>query len=119
MNFNIFGIPFTGSDICGFYGDYVEDLCSKWIQSNTLFPFFRNHNHIEATDQEFYKVGQHIEMSILNAMNLRYSIIKYLHNLFVQSDGTGLIYYPLHFAFSEDYELLVSDTVISTHCMIG
>lgn len=94
LNFNLFGVPFCGSDVCGFFGDYNENLCSKWIQSNTLFPFFRNHNHIESKDQEFYKIGANIEKSIYNAMNLRYSLLKYVYNLFVQSNGQGLIYYP-------------------------
>ena len=45
LNFNLFGIPFVGSDVCGFYGNFQEDLCCKWIRTNSLFPLFRNHNH--------------------------------------------------------------------------
>ena len=32
MNFNMFGIPHTGSDVCGYYGaDFSEELCARWI----------------------------------------------------------------------------------------
>jgi len=37
MNFNMFGIPFTGADVCGKYGDGViwnkqqqDEICARW-----------------------------------------------------------------------------------------
>lgn len=119
LNFNLFGIPFCGSDVCGFFGDYDEDLCSRWIQSNTVFPFFRNHNHIESKDQEFYKIGPDIEKSISNAMNLRYSLLKYIYNLFVLRRGKGLIYYPPAFEFVSDFAALSEPQTIESHVMVG
>jgi len=42
MNFNMFGIPLTGSDICGYYGTSVnEELCGRWFQLAKFSPLAR------------------------------------------------------------------------------
>lgn len=44
MNFNMFGIPLVGPDVCGFFGEAgQEELCARWVQLATFFPFARQH----------------------------------------------------------------------------
>ena len=45
MNFNMFGIPLVGPNICGFISsestDDESELCGRWIQLSTFYPFAR------------------------------------------------------------------------------
>ena len=50
MNFNMFGIPMVGPDVCGFFEDTDLDeaeqreLCARWIELSVFYPFARQHH---------------------------------------------------------------------------
>lgn len=110
FNFQLFGMPFTGVDLCGFAGNTTEELCARFMQAGALYPFSRNHNSIDARDQEPYAWGTEspVFKASKSSLKLRYSILKWYYSVFVRNNGTGSVFRPLFFEFPEDpylYEL--------------
>ncbi|KAF9581414.1 hypothetical protein BGW38_001583 [Lunasporangiospora selenospora] len=103
LNFGLFGIPFTGADICGFIGDTNEELCLRWQQLGALYPFARNHNTIGAASQEPYVWPNTVLPAARRSLELRYSLISYYYTLFQQSHQSGKpVWQPLFFQFPDD-----------------
>jgi alpha-glucosidase len=103
FNFNLFGIPMVGSDICGFEGDTTPELCARWMQVGAFYPFSRNHNSIFMKPQEPYVFRDYpfVLQSSLTSLQIRYSLLKYYYTLFVKNDGKGTVFRPLFFEFPE------------------
>ncbi|KAI7897105.1 alpha glucosidase [Mucor mucedo] len=105
LNFQMFGISFSGADICGFVGDATEELCTRWIELGALYPFSRMHNNDRSTDQEPYIWQSTAEASRI-ALRIRYSLLPYLYTLFEESNrmGTG-VWRPLFFEYPEHIDV--------------
>ena len=86
FNFQIFGIPMTGDDICGFFFDADDKLCSRWYSLGSLYPFSRNHKILEAIEQEPYAFYErdYNETYTLNmakyALRIRYSLLRFFYS---------------------------------------
>ncbi|KAI1334512.1 glycoside hydrolase family 31 protein [Xylariaceae sp. FL0016] len=88
LSFSLFGIPMFGVDTCGFADDSNEELCNRWMQLSAFFPFYRNHNEINAIGQEPYLWPSVAEASRV-AMKIRYALLPYIYTAFYLSHSTG------------------------------
>ena len=111
FNFGIFGMPYTGADICGFMSSTTPELCARWYQIGALYPFARNHNHDAARDQEPWALNRpDFEETARKALKLRYSLLKWYYAQFIEKNGTGLVFKPLFFEFPEETTLYEDDS---------
>ncbi|XP_008581186.1 PREDICTED: maltase-glucoamylase, intestinal [Galeopterus variegatus] len=91
LEFNLFGIPMVGPDICGFLLDTSEELCRRWMQLGAFYPFSRNHNGQGYKDQDPAAFGA--DSLLLNSsrhyLNIRYTLLPYLYTLFYRAHSRG------------------------------
>lgn len=111
FNFNLFGIPHVGTDLCGFDYNTTEELCARSMQAGAFFPFSRNHNQIYRLLQEPYIWGTDsiVYKASRNSLKTRYSILKWYYSLFVRGSGRGSIFNPVFFSFPNEELYSVHD----------
>eukprot|EP00743_Colponemidia_sp_Colp-15_P001390 GILK01001525.1.p1 GENE.GILK01001525.1~~GILK01001525.1.p1 ORF type:complete len:894 (-),score=148.33 GILK01001525.1:161-2842(-) len=110
FNFQMFGIPLVGADVCGFAQDTNAELCSRWMALGSFYPFYRNHNHNESIPQEPYALGDTVLTVSRKFLRLRYSLLPFWYTQFalVSSNG-GSVVQPLFFEFPQDLQLAQFD----------
>eukprot|EP00830_Metopus_es_P015414 TRINITY_DN4440_c0_g3_i2.p1 TRINITY_DN4440_c0_g3~~TRINITY_DN4440_c0_g3_i2.p1 ORF type:complete len:886 (+),score=154.41 TRINITY_DN4440_c0_g3_i2:58-2715(+) len=101
-SFQMYGIPLVGADICGFIFDTTEELCARWMQVGSFYPFSRNHNDIHSKPQEPY-IWEKVATASRNAIRQKYSILRYYYTkLFEVSLYGGSLVRPMFFEFPKD-----------------
>uniref|UniRef100_A0A914Z803 Uncharacterized protein n=1 Tax=Panagrolaimus superbus TaxID=310955 RepID=A0A914Z803_9BILA len=102
QEFNIFGIPYVGSDICGFGKNTTEELCLRWQQMGAFHSFSRNHNDKNMAPQDPTQWPS-VAAAAKKANLFRYRHLPYLYSLhFKASLEGGTVVRPLFFEFPTD-----------------
>lgn len=102
LSLSLSGIPFNGPDVGGFGGDADEALMLDWIKCCFLFPFMRNHSSLGTREQEPWRYSAKALRTIRRYIRLRYKLLPYLYNLFVEQEIEGHpILRPLMYHFSD------------------
>jgi alpha-glucosidase (family GH31 glycosyl hydrolase) len=110
LSMQLFGLPQTGADICGFNGNTTAELCSRWMQLGAFYPFSRNHNIEGAIPQEPWAFGpDHLAISY-EALRLRYFFIPYFYTLFYEAHVNGsTVWRPMLFEYPTDTNTIEID----------
>ncbi|OLY80206.1 Alpha-glucosidase [Smittium mucronatum] len=109
LDFGIFGIPFVGSDICGFFSNTTEQLCNRWVELGAFYPFSRVHNAKGNIPQELYRWDSVAESARI-AYNIRYQLLPYYYTNFYTASTIGSpVARPLTFEFPADTNLFNND----------
>ncbi|XP_054254871.1 sucrase-isomaltase, intestinal-like [Indicator indicator] len=91
LEFGLFGIPYIGADICGFFMDTTEELCRRWMQVGAFYPFSRNHNSEECAPQDpaVFGADSLLVNSSKHYLIIRYTLLPYLYSLFYRAHTRG------------------------------
>eukprot|EP00094_Tigriopus_californicus_P007397 TCALIF_07120-PA protein Name:"Similar to MGAM Maltase-glucoamylase, intestinal (Homo sapiens)" AED:0.12 eAED:0.12 QI:64/0.83/0.61/1/0.83/0.76/13/81/845 len=89
LQFNRFGMPHVGADICGFIDDTNEELCARWMELGAFYPFSRNHNGYGYTDQDPGYFGDFVGQLSARVLKFRYRFLPHLYTLFYQHNTEG------------------------------
>ncbi|XP_039716533.1 maltase-glucoamylase isoform X1 [Pteropus medius] len=91
LEFNLFGIPLVGPDICGYALDAPEELCRRWMQLGAFYPFSRNHNGqgYKAQDPASFGADSLLLNSSRHYLSIRYTLLPYLYTLFYRAHSRG------------------------------
>ena len=137
FNYNIFGVPFSGADICGFHHSSTDELCARWHILGSFYPFSRNHNVDTGLPQEPWEFNSRSRFEDRNDNNrpkegytlhaakagikMRYSLMRYAYSQFmlISLGKTGAYFKPAFFEFPEDDTLLNDMEIQNTHIMVG
>lgn len=111
ITFNMFGFPFIGSDICGFFENTTEELCMRWMQLGAFVPFMRNHNGNEYVAQDPAIWSEPSREVMKDALILRYRMIPFWYTMhYHASKNMHTVIQPLFYLYPNNEVARYLDT---------
>lgn len=102
-NLGLSGMSFVGTDIGGFSGEPTPELMARWIQVGAFSPLCRNHSEVGYRRQDPRMFGEEVLDIYRKYVKLRYRLIPYMYDLFLEGEKTGApIFRPLVYHYEKD-----------------
>lgn len=102
LSLGLTGMPFTGADVGGFFGDPDAELLTRWYQLGALQPFFRGHAHIDTKRREPWLFGEPWTTAIRKAIRLRYRLLPHIYTVMFMAHRHGTpVNRPIFMEFPE------------------
>uniref|UniRef100_A0A0N5AG59 P-type domain-containing protein n=1 Tax=Syphacia muris TaxID=451379 RepID=A0A0N5AG59_9BILA len=102
QEFNLFGMTYVGSDICGFFGNTTEELCLRWHQMGAFHTYSRNHNQ-EGMILQDPGIWPSVARAAKESLLFKYNYLPYLYTLMYEASiNGGTVIRPLFFEFPND-----------------
>jgi alpha 1,3-glucosidase len=112
LTIGVTGLPFSGADVGGFFGNPDAELMTRWYQLGAFYPFFRGHAHLESKRREPWLFGEETTGHIREAIRRRYRMLPYIYTLFLHANVSGSpVMRPLWYEFPQDANLVNEDKV--------
>uniref|UniRef100_G1KU70 P-type domain-containing protein n=1 Tax=Anolis carolinensis TaxID=28377 RepID=G1KU70_ANOCA len=103
LEFSLFGISYSGADICGFFNDTTYEMCARWMELGAFYTFSRNHNVLLTRRQDPVSFNSTFEDISRNVLNIRYRLLPYLYTLMHNAHVDGnTVSRPLLHEFPND-----------------
>ncbi|KAI4891742.1 hypothetical protein NFI96_028027 [Prochilodus magdalenae] len=103
LEFSLFGISYTGADICGFFNSAEYEMCLRWMQLGAFYPYSRNHNGKNNQRQDPVAWDEAFATASRDVLNTRYTLLPYLYTLMYQAHAEGsTVVRPLLHEFVND-----------------
>ena len=110
LNLGLSGMPYSGCDLGGFWGDTDNELLCRYYEMAVLFPFYRNHKIKAGNDQEIYKLPSIYRDRIKKAIETRYHFMGRLIESAREAHKQGHpMVRPLFYNFPDDPETYMID----------
>ncbi|OXB62287.1 hypothetical protein ASZ78_012335 [Callipepla squamata] len=92
-----------GADICGFFNDSNYELCLRWMQLGSFYPYSRNHNEKGTRRQDPASWDSAFANNSRHVMSIRYTLLPYLYTLMYEAHVHGsTVVRPVLHEFVED-----------------
>nr|XP_022286839.1 maltase-glucoamylase, intestinal-like [Crassostrea virginica] len=110
LEYQMFGFPMVGADVCGFFGPDKREMCLRWYQLATFYPFARSHNGIYSPsnssfvpDQDPASWDPDFIRIVRRHLQLRYRFLPYMYTCFKEAHTEGrMVLRSLMFEFPTD-----------------